>query len=511
MSESRAISRLVAVAFFTFTLVPTTRAQEPPSGPFIGRHTGAPDITLPPANNAAEAIQIQARELAEARRQFWAAYPNGANLATARQRFSFRLFQKDYHFLVLAANYRAEQPSAGGLTVLDLVFSGPSLDGGISILAERAFSDLVDVVFAKSTRLGPGVVVAPHTLDIPEAAAAYADYIAIRDLNELLISTHSPLLSRDAAVQAAASMIIALRLTSMDEGRRQYEALLATLGTETTREIVTTLATQMEPRRWYLTNPAAAGVSTSNPREYIADVARRATTAGSDDQRFLTAVMAGIGMPDQDWVKARSNYDRLTRDFGEQRVLAFARRLRTEQPQWQCPLERVPTCLHDVFQLPAGEMSYFEALERGRIVAERSQAIRDSMRVADSIRLSDPEYVLKRGRRYWDFNSQHIPAGRAREVYIFQGQWKALARSGIPDTVRAILTGMDRELDEMLPLQQASSGHAPDPAASARLQVVTNSLNSRVEALRSACATARGDVCEIYQAAVTVQRTAIRF
>lgn len=142
--------------------------------------------------SAAEFAQSKAAanaEMEKARRDFLRNYPNGADLAAARERLASLLFQKDLYYLSLSISEGLTPDNEQRLQLLDML-TGGALDGGIHPGAKADFADWVDAVRASlgARRRGELLFVTsgPDVLKaIGDNMGVYERYLQRRDPIEL--------------------------------------------------------------------------------------------------------------------------------------------------------------------------------------------------------------------------------------------------------------------------------------------------------------------------------------
>jgi hypothetical protein len=280
-------------------------------------------------------------EIEEARRQYWAAYPDGPGLPEASARFAHALWQKDQLYMmgflvegppqfdhyqatpsifdILGGRARSLGSGQRNLGELLLNLAG-GVDGGIDPDAQRWFFEWVrevrramgarndrDLVLFNPLRYPAALVEAQHT---------YERYVRHRDAGELWRSPHSPLLARDPRRFLAA--VFARLGTPHQDATQQAEMLSAFVGPDAFAEAVRALRRPGEdPRQvsrsdWEHRRDAFHGVLKDN--------------VGDDARGLLTRIY----LPDhpRELSNAIDHIQSLFAEFGETRVLEVAERLR---------------------------------------------------------------------------------------------------------------------------------------------------------------------------------------
>ena len=299
------------------------------------------------------------RELAAARAQFWATYPDKPGAEAARQKFADLLHEKDIYYLILnqyPQNAALTQQHGQGAvaSLFDLYVGGVKLDNGIPRTAQPEFFDWAEA-FRKNLAASGGLFTMQASTNAFKALAAsqkeFDIYKRERDWAEFDAVGRVPVafeaprnyaamlyfrfgqLGLDAALEEVASMAKVLGGEVVDSAAQQVKAAPKAKN----GALVVTVAepvrtgpggTQMKDD----SIPAPPNVIGSMPRPLSA---LEALATRGDDRRYLLNLIGDNSalLPNQSrfagkWERAAKGYDRLAAAFGDTELLAAAHQVR---------------------------------------------------------------------------------------------------------------------------------------------------------------------------------------
>ena len=280
------------------------------------------------------------KQIAEARAQFWATYPDKPGAAEAQKRFSDLLRQKDAYYLAVALGGR-------------LVDAGveEQLDGGIRRSASPEFDDLVKAA-TERFRVGDMMQMGRQFFSAIDCCPTlYKAYVIERDWWEFDHVQRIPVGCAKPETYGACLYRRWGKVTG-DEAGAMYDAMFGLLGMQVVYDAAQKVMSAPKtdsgllvvtvPEPWKI-GPGGSKVADddvpmpdgvigvySNPL-----LALQILSTKDDDRRYLLYLLKGqwdrnnLSLAPTQWAFAAMLYDRLKIAFGEKDVLEAARALRT--------------------------------------------------------------------------------------------------------------------------------------------------------------------------------------
>ena len=230
-------TRIVLVPFLAVLLVLSVSAAGQAQEPYYYRWTlgrwvgGQIGDALSGARDAMAAKAALGAEIRNARRAFWAAYPDGPGLEAAARRFHSALLSKDLHFL----SVRLADGGRGSLVAQDRLLGG-ELDGGIPERARQAFGKwAASVEVASGGAFGRTPRITPELFQGAVLGEDYANYRAVRDMVELFAGPHSPFPEAETPQEQMTASFAYWDLGTPADARAAWAAVDELFGDEATR------------------------------------------------------------------------------------------------------------------------------------------------------------------------------------------------------------------------------------------------------------------------------------
>lgn len=265
-----------------------------------------------------------AREIAEARRQFWAEFPDGDNLPAAQKNLAGMLFAKDIFTLIL---FLPEGPYSERLQTLSRT-SG-DLDGGLRALAR---DDFYRWVIAVREELGakdhqgknPALVMPWKVANLPLAIAATADdydaYRMKRDWWEFQVAGHE----KDFYPTSRDYMLYLIRLSDEEPSMEKAEEIYAQMAKSIGEDRMLAAAEKLRQA------PKNERGTVENFEQLFTSIA--AGTSGLQNEVFRKlvgqedlvgyALYLDVQTRKGSWDEARTNLDQWFAVYGKEPVLA---------------------------------------------------------------------------------------------------------------------------------------------------------------------------------------------
>lgn len=232
--HSQFISMASFLSILTALALPYLVLADPLSPPSIG------DITVHELGNAMRSAQAAARDkaelnksIADARKRYFSALPDGPGLADAKAEFQKLLSYKDFYYFIpdATAGYmgaKGRGPNPGSM--LDTMTGGP-LDGGIRWDALKEYREWIAKV-RENAGVGdnPLLVISDRGTKAIEASKdEYQKYIEARDQSEYINGFH---LIRFASNRERLISFFAIdtQIAGMEKAIRQYDEMEKVFG-----------------------------------------------------------------------------------------------------------------------------------------------------------------------------------------------------------------------------------------------------------------------------------------
>ncbi|MEJ1962676.1 MAG: hypothetical protein WDO56_14475 [Gammaproteobacteria bacterium] len=300
------------------------------------------------------------KELASARAQFWATYPDKPGFDAARAKFVDLLDQKDMYYLVTffstadIKNLVPGAPMGSVAEFFDRYVGGVQLDNGISQPSLPEFQDWADS-FGKHLKERGGLFTFQAATNafqaLAEAETEHQRYILARDWGEFDLANRVPVgyeaprnyaamlyfrfghVPQRAGFDIVAGMVKVLGADAVDRAANQVKAARkehdGTLVTTFAPPLKTGPGGQRVPDDTVPMPPYVIGLYVGQLKAFEALATR------DDDRRYLLDLIAANTFNPGEknfhlgkWERATKIFDRYVWAFGEQEVLATARQVR---------------------------------------------------------------------------------------------------------------------------------------------------------------------------------------
>lgn len=404
----------------------------------------------------AEKVQFT-REIAAARKRYWAEYPDGADVDAAKEAFSKALFQKDLYHQMMEIQDRGMREMGSSLVQVANRLTG-TVDGGIwpeakpewDAWSAQHYLALTGGNFEQFIFSGKAWD-ADHWAQALQATQSYYEaYRTARDWEEFFASSHSPLRSGTLADKISVLLIRFGDATSMTEAAEMAATLQEALGEEVVQRAYERLAWDVKR----LEGPYGGLGPEERPKRFNDYLLLHAANKARAYHVSLLAVDAGLTCTLQGrdcsvnaWIEGYAKHQAVVDQYGEAAVVSAADRVR-EAPSYAdvIPGDTRGTALADFSGAPPrSPLDWIDALLRDPSTSLPSRTVPPGLAVDDDAALraahEESRPVTVRGvvsRIGW---MEETP-DKAAFILFFEGT-DALVAYGGPDDHRDLLRERD--------------------------------------------------------------------